>query len=222
MPARRSLTLEIWADVVCPWCYLGRRRFQRALAAFEQASAVDVVHRAFELDPAAPIGGTEPVAPHLARKYGTSLDQAVANMRQLEDLAREEGLEYDLLRTLRGNTADAHRLLRWASGQRDVDGSPAQDALLEAFYAAYFTRGRSLFDPDSLVALVAEAGLDADGGRAVLAGTQHLDDVRADEQVAAGLGITAVPCFVADRAVAVSGAQPPSVLGHLLRTAWAR
>ncbi len=197
--------IEVWADVVCPWCYIGKRRLQSAL---EQRGLddVEIVHRAFQLDPTASTA-TEPTIDHLAAKYGVSRDEALAMMSNVTEVAAGEGLDYhlDLCRT--GNTRDAHRLALWA---QDQDPAVAQ-RLLEAMYSAYFTQGRGVFSTDDLVGLAVEAGLDADGAREVLASTAYLDQVVQDQVLARTFGANGVPFFVIDRAYGVSGAQPVEV-----------
>ncbi|GAA5013185.1 DsbA family protein [Actinopolymorpha pittospori] len=207
------MRVEIWADLVCPWCYLGKRRFEKALAGFEHAADVEVVHRSFQLDPTAP-----PTAEHqveqLAAKYGMSIEEMRAQQVRLEGLATEEGLEYHLKGSLSGNTADAHRLLHLGK-ERGL-----QDAVVERFYRAQFTEHRSLFDHDSLVDLAAEAGLDPDEARRTLEQGTYADDVVADAREAQELGANGVPFFVVADRYGVSGAQPVELFSEALTRAW--
>jgi predicted DsbA family dithiol-disulfide isomerase len=207
--------VEIWSDVVCPWCAIGKRRFEAALAAFERRDGVEVRWRSFELDPTAPrsVGGSS--AQRLADKYGVPLDQARAMQQRVTDLAAAEGLRfrYDIARP--GNTVDAHRLLHLAA-DRGVQPT-VNDRLLRA----YFSEGEPIADRDTLVRLGAEAGLDPAEAAQVLASDAYLADVRADEAEARELGIQGVPFFVLDRRYGVSGAQPTEVLLEALRRAWA-
>ena len=209
------MKVDIWVDVVCPWCYIGKRRFEHALEQFAHRDEVEVVHRSFQLDPSASNDRVEPTPQMLARKYGTSVDEAKGMMRRVEQTAAEEGLEYHLERTLSGNTFDAHRVLHLAK-ERGV-----QSAVVERFYRAYFTEGRSLFDHDSLVALAAEAGLDADEVRRVLVEGTYAEAVLEDESEAHALGATGVPFFVIDGRYGVSGAQPAELFAQALERAWA-
>jgi predicted DsbA family dithiol-disulfide isomerase len=204
------MQIEVWADVVCPWCYLGKRRFDTALAAYEHRDEVEVVYRSFELDPAAPANRSEPLAAHLSAKYGIDAAQVQEMEDRVTGLAAAEGLTYrlDLARTAR--TFDAHRLIHLA-GAHD-----RQDAMTERLFAAYFTEGAVITDPDTLVSLAEQVGVDAAAARDMLDGDAYTDAVRADEQAAAQLGITGVPFFVRDRRVGVSGAQPTEVLTQLL------
>jgi predicted DsbA family dithiol-disulfide isomerase len=206
--------VEIWSDVVCPWCYIGKRRFEAALERFEHRDEVEVLYRSFELDPEAPpVREGEPAA-HLAAKYGVSVEQARTMQQRVVDNAAGEGLafRYDIARG--GNTFDAHRLLHLAAEQ----GVQAQ--LKERLMAAYFTQGEPVGDREALARLAGEAGLDAAEAAQVLAEGTYADAVRDDEAQAAALGITGVPFFVLDRRYGVSGAQPADVLLNALRQAW--
>ena len=209
------MKVEIWADVVCPWCYIGKRRFEQALAQFPQRDDVQVIHRSFQLDPTASARQTEPTPQRLASKYGTSVEQAKAMMVRVERTAVGDGLEYHLADTLSGNTLDAHRVLHLAKEKN------LQDAVLERFFHAYFTEGQSVFDHASLTRLAAEAGLEPDEVRRALEQGTYAEAVRADSEEAAALGVQGVPFFVIDRRYGVSGAQPSEVLVQALERAWA-
>lgn len=200
------MQIEVWADVVCPWCYIGKRRLQSALEQRGLNDEVEIVHRAFQLDPAASTT-TEPTIDHLAAKYGVSRDEALAMMSDVTEVAAAEGLDYHLDLCMTGNTRDAHRLVLWAQEQ---DPATAQ-RLLEAMYSAYFEQGRGVFTTDDLGALAAEVGLDADAAREMLSGTAYLDQVVQDQVLARTFGANGVPFFVIDRAYGVSGAQPVEV-----------
>jgi predicted DsbA family dithiol-disulfide isomerase len=208
------MRVEIWSDIVCPWCYIGKRRFETALAEFPHAGDVEVVWRSFELDPSAPRHREGSLADHLARKYGMSAEQARVSQDRMTGLAAEEGLEFRFEIAQPGNTFDAHRLLHLAS-ERGL-----QHATKERFLAAYLTEGEPIGDPATLVRLAGEAGLDPDEARDVLSGDKFGEEVRADERDAVQLGITGVPFFVIDRKYGVSGAQASSVLVDVLENAW--
>jgi predicted DsbA family dithiol-disulfide isomerase len=200
------MQIEVWSDVVCPWCYIGKRRLQSALEQRGLADDVEIVHRAFLLDPTASTT-TEPTIDHLAAKYGVSRDEAVAMMSNVTEVAAAEGLDFHLDLCMTGNTRDAHRLALWAQEQ-----DPAiADQLLEAMYSAYFEQGRGVFTTDDLVAYASEVGLDADAAREMLSGTEYLDQVVQDQVLARTFGANGVPFFVIDRAYGVSGAQPLEV-----------
>jgi predicted DsbA family dithiol-disulfide isomerase len=210
-----AMEIQIWSDVVCPWCYLGKRRFEHALAGFEQRDHVRVVHRAFQLDPTMPKGETQDQLEVLTRKYGAAAQQIKAQQAELVRLAAVEGLEYHLDGGLAGNTFDAHRLIRLGL-ERGV-----QDAVVERFFRAHFTEQRSLFDPQSLIELAAEAGLDPDETRTVLKDDRYADAVEADIQQAREYGANGVPFFVIDDRYGISGAQPTQTFAGALTQAWA-
>jgi predicted DsbA family dithiol-disulfide isomerase len=209
-----AMNIEIWSDVVCPWCYIGKRRFEAALARFAHRDDVEVVWRSFELDPTAPPIRTDDHATRLAAKYGMSREQALANHERLTQMAAQEGLAFDFEKSRSGNTLDAHRLLHLAR-ERGV-----QDAVKERLFRAYFTEGEPIGDPATLVRLVSDAGIPAADAQAVLGSDAYAADVRADESEARELGINGVPFFVLDRRYGVSGAQPADVLLQALEQAW--
>lgn len=205
-----TLRVEIWSDVVCPWCYIGKRRFERALSQVDDI-AVEVVYRPFQLDPTAPIGTATPVAEVYARKFGGP-DRAEQIFRHVTGVAAEEGLEFNMEQALRANTRDAHRLLWFAerSGAR-------QGEVKERLMRAYFTEGRDVGDRAVLADVAADAGLDRAAVAAFLDGTDGVAEVeellaRAHEQ-----GITAVPTYVIEDAWAVPGAQEPETFVQVLR-----
>ncbi|HVL97945.1 MAG TPA: DsbA family oxidoreductase [Egibacteraceae bacterium] len=208
------MQIEIWSDVVCPWCFVGKRRFEAALARFPHAHAVEVTWRSFELDPSAPRERGVAVE-HLAAKYGVSRPEAQAMHDRMTRVAAAEGLAFRLDIARPGNTFDAHRLLHLA-GEQGV-----QDAVKERLLAAYLCEGQPVGNVAVLARLAADAGLDPEEARAVLAGDAYAGEVRADEATARALGITSVPFFVVDRAYGVAGAQSPEVLTELLEAVWA-
>jgi predicted DsbA family dithiol-disulfide isomerase len=208
--------VEIWSDIACPWCYIGKRRFEAALEQFEHRDDVNVTWRSFELDPGAPHERTGDRAERLAEKYGMTVEQARDAERQLTGVAAGEGLpfRFDIARS--GTTFDAHRLVHLA------ESHDLQDAMKERLLRAYFTEGELMSDHDTLVRLAAEVGLDEQEVRELLAGGRYADEVRADERIAGELRISAVPTFVIDRKLGASGAQPPDALLDLLRQGWAK
>src|SRR5438552_529404 len=185
-----TMHIEIWSDVVCPWCYIGKRRLESALARFAHRDDVEVVWRSFELDPTAPAIRTDDHAERLAAKYGISREQALANHARLTQLAAQEGLAFDFGKSRSGNTLDAHRLLHLAR-ERGV-----QDDVKERMFHAYFTEGEAIGDPETLLRLVSETGIPAADARAVLGSDAYAEDVRAEESEARELGINGVPFFV--------------------------
>jgi predicted DsbA family dithiol-disulfide isomerase len=206
--------VEIWSDIACPWCYVGKRRFEAALAGFEHRDEVRVTWRSFELDPTAPAERGEDGASHLASKYGLPRAEALEMQARMTEVAAGEGLDFrfDLARA--GNTFDAHRHLHLGAAHG------LQDVLKERIMRAYLTEGQLISDPAVLERLAVEVGLPVDEVRALAAGDRFAVEVRDDERTARGLGIDAVPCFVFDRAFGASGAQSPEVLGELLQRAW--
>lgn len=208
------MLVEIWSDVVCPWCYVGKRNLEAALAEFPHADEVTIAWRSYELDPSTPARVELSMDEVLARKYGMSPEQATDANRRMTELAASVGLEYHLDRVQIGNTFDAHRLLHLAA----TDGLGG--ALKERLLRAYFTEGRAVSDPDVLAALAADVGMDAARVAEVLAGDEFAAEVRGDEARAMELGSTGVPFFVFDERLGVPGAQPPDVLLRLLTRAW--
>ena len=208
------MQIQIWSDIACPWCYVGKRRFEAALAQFEHRDGVEVTWRSFELDPAAPATQDEPQAVLLARKYGVSVEKAEAMNARMTEQAAGEGLEFHFERARVANTFDAHRLVHFARTRG------LQDAMKERLFRAYLTEGRSLGDRETLVELAGVVGLDASETRAALDSGNFAQGVRADEARARALGITGVPFFVIDEKYGISGAQPADVILGALRQAW--
>lgn len=212
------MRIEIWSDVVCPWCFVGKRRLERALEGFEHRDDVEVVYRSFELDPTAPQHGHELTTGVLARKYGRSEDEMRDMQQQLIDTAAGEGLQMRLFDNVHTNTIDAHRLLHLAL---ETGGPALQRTLKEALLTSYFTRAEDVGDHAVLTAVAVSAGLDAARVGAVLASDEYADAVAADIAQARAYGATGVPFFVVDRAYGVSGAQPSEVFTQVLERAWA-
>ena len=208
------MRVEIWSDVVCPWCYIGKRRFEAALAQFEHAGDVEVAWRSFELDPNAPPVQTEPHAERLARKYGVSLQQVEAMDARLVGEAKKEGLDFRLAESQGGNTFDAHRLIHFAG-----ESGRAGD-MKERLMKAYFTEGVAIGERGELVRLAVEVGFDEADVKGMLSSDQFANEVRADEARARAFGISGVPFFAIDERYGVSGAQPTDVLLDALRQAY--
>ena len=210
------MLVEIWSDVVCPWCYIGKRQLEVALALFPHGDEVTVEWRSFELDPNAPARRPLSTKEQLAKKYGMSEDQAQAATDRVTGVATEVGLDFRWDEAKSGNTFDAHRLIHLAATHGL--GGAAKEALM----AAYFTHGVPIGERAGLEQVAEEVGLDADEVRAALDEGAFAAEVRADEQLAGELGISAVPFFVIDRAIGVPGAQTPEVLLSALEQAWTR
>jgi predicted DsbA family dithiol-disulfide isomerase len=208
--------VEIWADVVCPWCYLGKRRLEQAVAESAHPAEVTVTYHAFELDPNAPKGDGSTVVGWLAQRYGTDLAGAREIAERPATLARPDGIEIDVDSQRRANSFDAHRIVALGLAQ----GGPAlQAAVLERLYSAHFSEGRQVDDIETLQRLGTEAGLDGRRLSAVLAADDFADQVRADEEAARDIGISGVPFFMANRKVALSGAHSAEVIGQLITAA---
>jgi predicted DsbA family dithiol-disulfide isomerase len=206
--------VEIWMDVVCPWCYIGKRQFETALAWFPRREEVDVVFRSFELDPLAPERQELPLIELMKRKYSMSDQQAWEANDRITSTAVHVGLEYHLLDAKRGNTFNAHRLIHLA-GTHGV-----ADAMEERMMAAYFTESQPIGDSATLQHLAVEVGLDPDEVAAVLGGDAFALDVRSDEQRARDLGANGVPLYLINEALMVTGAQPADALLRSLQQAW--
>ena len=208
------LTVDIWSDVVCPWCYIGKRRFEAALARFEHRDDVSVTWRSFELDPEAPPVHRRATAERLAEKYGMSVEDAQARQQEVTDLAAIEGLAYDLAGARGGSTFDAHRLIHLGAEHG------VSDAVKERLMRAYFTEREPIGDRETLVRLGIDAGLPEEEVRDVLDGDRYAEAVRADERTATQLGIRGVPFFVLGRKYGLSGAQPADIILQALDQAW--
>ncbi|MDM7856247.1 DsbA family oxidoreductase [Cellulomonas alba] len=218
----QTLVVEVWSDIACPWCYIGKRRFSAALEAFEHRDHVEVVWRSYELSPDTPRGPGRPEAEALAEHKGIPLDAVQRMFAHVTAQAATAGLTYDFDRVLSVNSFDLHRLVHLAA---DAGGRDLADRTLESLFSAHFERGLDLGDPEAVVAVARDAGfgaagLDDDAVRELLAGDAFADAVRADEAEAAAIGVTGVPFFVAGRRVAVAGAQPTEVFAQLLEVAW--
>jgi predicted DsbA family dithiol-disulfide isomerase len=211
--------IDIWSDVVCPWCYIGKRRLEAALVNFPHADRLEIVWHSYQLDPGAPTEPIDSVAEHLGRKYGGGPAAGAQMIDRVEAVAAEEGLVYGLHRAQRANTVDAHRLLHLAL---DEGGPQTQGRLKEALLAAYFTEARNVADHATLREVAAGAGLDPGRVDAVLSGVDYAAAVQADIDLAHSYGVSGVPFFVVDGKYGVSGAQPAEVFRQVLDRAWAQ
>jgi predicted DsbA family dithiol-disulfide isomerase len=209
------MQVEVWSDVVCPWCYIGKRRLESALEQFPHRDEVEVIWRSFQLDPSVPEGETHPTLPALAAKYGRSVEEMRPMMAHVESVAAEEGLDYHLADGVSGNTLPAHELLHLAAEHG------LRNQLKERLLHAYFEEGRPVFDVDSLVPFAVEVGLDEAEVREALADRRYLAAVREEGATAQALGATGVPFFVVDRTYGAPGAQPAELLLQILEKAWA-
>jgi len=211
LPMLKSMMrIEIFSDVVCPWCYIGRHRFARAVEAFAAAGGArpEVVWRAYQLDPSAP-AEPEPVLDHYRRRWGR--EGAAAAFERVAGAARGEGLDLRLERAQRANTRDAHRLIAWSADAARAlslaEPSRVQTRVVDGLFRAYFVEGADVSDAMSLSSVAEEAGLSARDAREMLAGSDFERTVADDSALGRDLGLTGVPFFVIDRRVAVPGAQ---------------
>ncbi|GGL45874.1 DsbA family oxidoreductase [Phycicoccus endophyticus] len=208
------MRIDVWSDILCPFCHLGRRHLTLALERFEHADEVDVVWHSFELDRGAPAVAEGSLVEKVAQKYGTSRERAVAQHEQMARDAAAVGLDFQWERLVGGSSYDAHRLvhLARAAGKEAV----VTDRVLRAWYS----EGAAVGDHETLVRLGVEGGLDEDAVRGLLASDDFGIDVRTDEALAAQIGITSVPTFVLDQKYGVTGAQPVEALLQALRQVW--
>jgi predicted DsbA family dithiol-disulfide isomerase len=207
------MIIDVWSDVVCPWCFIGKRRLEKALSLFEHRDQVTIRHRAFQLQPE--IATTVRTADYLAEKYQLPSEKVKEMQANVCAIADGEGLCYNLDETLSGNTFDAHRLLLWAA---TID---KQDALLEEMYSAYFEKSEPLFSHSDLIAVATRVGIEESEISKVLESNAFRDEVIADRTLASQLGATGVPFFVVDMKYGISGAQPLEAFTQTLEGAWA-
>jgi predicted DsbA family dithiol-disulfide isomerase len=210
-----EIAVDVWSDIACPWCYVGKRRLEAALKTFPDADKVKLTWRAFELDPSAPRVRDDGLthAERIAAKYGMSPKDAEERMKHLTDVAAKDGLDmrFDIAQS--GNTLDGHRLVHFATAK---GGAAKGDEAKERLFHAYFTEGVPVGEIDALVKIGGELGLGEEETRAMLAGDAYVLEVRADEEEAARLGIRGVPFFVVGEKYGVSGAQTAEVLRQVL------
>jgi predicted DsbA family dithiol-disulfide isomerase len=208
------MRVEIWTDIACPWCYIGKARFERGLAGFAHRDQVEVLHRSFELNPTAETGST-PIIDAVAAQYGRTRDEQIAREERAASDAGGEGLGYLIGGRVFGNTFDIHRLLHLAKAR----GHHVE--LMNAAFRVNFAEERSVFDKETLLGLAVEAGLDESEAREVLENpAAYAEDVRADEREASELGAGGVPFFVMNRQYGMSGVQPAEVFTKALEKAW--
>jgi len=208
------MIIDVWSDVVCPWCFIGKRRLEKALEQFGHKEDVVIRHRAFQLQPDAK--ETVLTKKHLSEKYRVSPEQVKEMQANVCAVADGEGLCYNLDDTLSGNTFDAHRVLLWAA----TIGK--QDELLEAMYSSYFEKSRPLFSHEDLCAVAQSIGIPADDVKKLLNSDQFTNEVIADRDLASQLGATGVPFFVVDMKFGISGAQPLEAFVNTLESAWSQ
>ena len=212
----KTLRVDVWSDIACPWCHVGKRHLEQALAQFPHCDDVEVLWRAFELDPSAPAELPSEIsyAERLAKKYSSSREEAEQMIRRMTETAARDGLDFRFDKIRPGNTFDAHRVVHLAHDRGK------QDAVKERFLRGYLSEGAAIGNAETLVRLAADAGLDAEEVRATLASDAYTLDVREDEEEATELGIRGVPFFIIGGRYAISGAQPAEILLRALTLAW--
>lgn len=208
------MQIEVWSDVICPWCYIGKRRMEMALAKFPHWESVHVVWRSFELDPDSPLQPPGTLEELLSKKYGVSREEASAMNARVTEAAKQVGLEYRLADAHPGNTFDAHRLLHFAASKQLDDGAS------ERLMHAYFSESLAVSDHAALARLAPSFGITENEALTVLKSNAYSEEVRADEARAAAFGITAVPSFIIDENVGITGAQPVDVFARAIQQAW--
>ena len=214
MSTQNELVIDVWSDVVCPWCFIGRRRLQKAVSSLDPRVKVKINHRAFQLQP--DISTVVKTSEHLAHKYRIDPAQVSAMQANVCSIADGEGLCYDLGDTYSGNTADAHRLLLWA------ESIGKGDELLEAMYSGYFEKQKSLFTRKDLIEIAKQVGIESDEVNALLDSDKYQDQVKADQALAAQLGANGVPFYVVNMKYGISGAQPQEAFNETLKAALAQ
>jgi len=205
------MQIEIWSDVICPWCYIGKRRFEAALAAFPHKEEVTVIWRSFELDTQSPSRYSETLIEMLSRKYHVSLQEAENMNTRVSSLAKEVGLDYRLSEARPGNTFDAHRLLHFAASRQ------LGDKAMERLMHAYFAEALPVGDRAALTNLAPEFGITTNDAMTMFESDAFVEAVRTDETRASALGISGVPFFVIDGKLGISGAQPVKVFAEALK-----
>lgn len=209
----RKMRVDLWTDIICPWCGLGSHQLEQAITKF--GKDVELVHHSFQLDETSPVGVSEPVALMLEKKKGIPAAQVKQMTARVEQLAEKQGLwPYIVGDNRAGNTSMAHELAAWATEQGKGD------AMWKALYKAYFGQARSIFDVESLVTLAQEQGLDGSKAREVLTSRKYAQQVLEDGRVAQRMGVSGVPFVVIDNKYGVSGAQPVEVFVEALTQAW--
>lgn len=208
------MKVEIWSDIVCPFCYIGKRKFENALAAFDKKEQVEIVWHSYQLDPdMIPVQG-QSVDQYLAERKGVSPEKGKEMNDYMSNIAKEVGLEYNFDKAIISNTMNAHRLLHLAKT------AGIQNEVKEKLFAAYYTDGKDVGDTETLVQVGESAGLQADATRTMLQSNQYLKEVRIDQLRGEQLGVQGVPFFVFNNKYAVSGAQAPEVFTNVLEKVW--
>lgn len=208
------MKIEIWSDIMCPFCYIGKRRFEKAIDQFEYADKVDITWRSFQLNPDMKSDPDANINEYLADAKGWSLQKTRQMNQRVTDMAAEEGLKYNMEQAVVANSFDAHRLIQFAKEQDKADEAE------EALFRAYFTKGKNIADHATLSAIASEIGLNAEKARKMLESDQYTNQVKHDIEIAGGLNIRGVPFFLFNRKFAVSGARGTKIFLKALKQSW--
>ena len=208
------MKVEIWSDVMCPFCYIGKRRFESALENFEYNNEVEVTWRSFQLNPDMETDPDANINEYLADAKGWSLDQARQMNKRVTDMAADEGLEYNMEQAVVANSYDAHRLVQFAKDRGKADETE------ESLFKAYFTEGKNIADHQTLITLAEGIGIDPTEAKSILESDKYANAVNHDIQLAQNINITGVPFFLFDRKFAVSGARETEVFLKALKQSW--
>jgi predicted DsbA family dithiol-disulfide isomerase len=208
------MKVEIWSDIVCPFCYIGKRKFEKALESFDAKDKVEIVWRSFQLDPEMEYVPNQSVHEYLGKRKGATAKEGKQMNDSMAAIAKEVGLEYNFDKAIINNTFDAHRLLHLAKTKG------LQNEMKERLFKAYYTEGRNIGDLSTLVQLGEEVGLSADEIKNTLQSDAYANEVELDQYEAQQVGVRGVPFFVFNNKYAVSGAQPTNVFTQVLQQVW--
>lgn len=208
------MKVEIWSDVMCPFCYIGKRRFENALQSFEYTNEVEIIWRSFQLNPDMETDPDTNINNYLAEAKGWSLDQARQMNQRVTDMAAAEGLEYNMDQAVVANSYDAHRLVQFAKDRGKAD------EMEEALFKAYFTDGKNIADLQTLITLAEDVGIDPTEAKSILESEKYANAVNHDIELAKNINITGVPFFLFDRKFGVSGARETDVFLKALQQSW--
>jgi len=211
---KKKMKVEIWSDVMCPFCYIGKRKFEKALESFPGKDQVEIEWKSFQLNPALKTDPSKNTIQHLAESKGWTMEYTKETINYVLNMAKEVGLTYDFDHAVVANSFDAHRVIQFAKTQGKGD------AMEERLFKAYFTEGKNTADHAVLLQLASDCGLDKAETQSVLSSERFSEQVRHDISESEKLGITGVPFFVIDRKYGVSGAQDPKVFLDTLTKAW--
>lgn len=207
------MKVEIWSDVMCPFCYIGKRKFEKALAEFPEKDQVEIEWKSFQLNPALKTDPSKNTIQHLAESKGWTMDYTKETINYVLNMAKEVGLSYDFEHAVVANSFDAHRLIQFAKTKSKGD------AMEERLFKAYFTEGKNTADHQVLLQLALDCGLEKQSAEEVLSSDRFAEQVRTDIAESEKLGISGVPFFVIDRKFGISGAQDPKVFLDTLKKA---